>query len=57
MDERKGKMGSHKNLKGIRSPGKPGKADPGAEHAGRYLYHQPGKRLLAGGLLPEQLAV
>ena len=37
--------------------GSQARRDPGAEHAGRYLYHQPGKRLLAGGLLPEQLAV
>lgn len=57
MDERKGEMGSHKNPKSIRRSGKPDKADPGTEHAGGYLYHQSGKRLLACRLLPEQLAV
>ena len=37
--------------------GKPDKTNPGIKHAGRYLYYQPGECMLAGGLLPEQLAV
>ena len=50
-------MGSHKDPPGVPGTGQPSKADSGAEYAGRYLYHQSGERLLAGGLLPERLAI
>ena len=50
-------MGSHKDLEGFPGFGKPDKTNPGIKHAGRYLYYQPGECMLAGGLLPEQLAV
>ena len=53
----KGQVGAHEDPAGIPGTGKPGQKDPGTKHTGGHLHHQPGKRVLAGGLLPEQLAV
>ena len=50
-------MGSHLYAAGIPGTGNPGKTDPGIKHARRSVYHQPGKCGVAGGLLPERLAV
>lgn len=51
LDKRKRQMGAYKDASGIPGFGEPDKTDPGAEYTGRHLYHQPGKRMLAGGLL------
>ena len=50
-------MGSHADVESIAGTGEPDKADPGAEHPGRPVHHQPGECLLAGGLLPERMAL
>ena len=50
-------MGAHENASGISSSWKPDKKDPGVKYAGRYLYHQPGECVLAGGLLQTDMAI
>ena len=50
-------MGPHMYAAGGPGTGKPGKTDPGVKYTGRPLHHQPGKCGMAGGLLPERLAV
>ena len=57
LDKRKRQMGAYKDASGIPGFGEPDKTDPGTEYTGRHLYHQSGKRMLAGGLLQTGMAV